>query len=352
MTVVCTKRVIPDPCNPDNLIYAQNVYFSRDRTTKIQCRPGLVMQACALSVIAPDFSWLNMDLPDDTGLLPIVNNTCSIKDCVKEGENVKGVPYNCSIQAVCLQDKENPTAMCDTCNESECAAQNLTCGRVKIPGEGYDRKCVNKTKPCDKDSLKGYNCEICLEGQPAYCSDKNECEENPDICGDGDCINTEGGYECQCKTGPCQREGCEDALCKNKSCYQQTNENFKYAICGDDEALILVEEKGDNAVLECTGPIYMKIDAWFLGQEEVVQASTKSKYEVNRTNLKEETLVTCQLKSRWIGKISRHSVLLQPIKVKSKNKKKSKNNKKSKKNPAVKKKGKSKNKNSKKKRKN
>ena len=288
------------------------------------------------------------------GLLPIVDNSCSIEDCVTEGENVRGIPYDCSIQAVCVPDKENLTATCDTCNESECAAQNLTCGRVKVKGDGYDRRCVNKTQPCDKDALEGYNCEFCLEGEPAYCSDKNECQENPDICGDGECVNTEGGYECKCKTGPCRKEGCVDALCGNKSCYPQKTGNFRPAICGDDQALILVRENGDKAELECTGPLYMRIDAWFLGEEEIVQVSARSKYEVDRTKLKVETLVTCQLKSRWIGKISRHSVLLQPMKVKSKNKKKSKKkkNSKEKSDAKKKKKGKSKNKNPKKNQKN
>lgn len=73
MTVVCTKRAVPDPCNPDYLINAHNVHFRRNRTAHIQCRPGLTMQACALSVIAPDFSWLDMNLPDDSGKSNLIN---------------------------------------------------------------------------------------------------------------------------------------------------------------------------------------------------------------------------------------------------------------------------------------
>ena len=32
-------------------------------------------------------------------------------------------------------------------------------------------------------------------------TDKNECEENPNICGRGRCTNTEGSYRCTCDTG-------------------------------------------------------------------------------------------------------------------------------------------------------
>ena len=207
-------------------------------------------------------------------------------------------------------------------------SQNLTCGRTTVPRDGFQLMCVNKTDTCDTDSVFGFNCEYCVGGKPAYCTDKDECSEQPGLCGDGVCRNTEGGYECQCREGPCREEGCTDALCGAQSCYQQTNNTVTQAVCGDEQARIKVSENGDLAVLYCDGPLYMKVDAWFLGDERLVRARSNTRnQEIDRTKLKEETLVTCQLKSRWIGKIARHSVLIQPLK--SKKIKKSKKTKKS-----------------------
>ncbi len=33
------------------------------------------------------------------------------------------------------------------------------------------------------------------------CVDVDECADDPSVCGDGVCVNTDGGYECQCPTG-------------------------------------------------------------------------------------------------------------------------------------------------------
>lgn len=213
--------------------------------------------------------------------------------------------------------------MCRTCNESDCAAQNLTCTRVHEIQDGYKLECGNKTQPCEP-FLSGYNCELCLDSSPSFCTDRNECEESPELCGDGECVNREGGYECSCKEGPCKEEGCTDALCGNGSCYQRTEGLVKQAECVEEQANIEVTEKGDMAVLECSGPRYMRLDGWFLGEEKVKGGSYNStSYEVDRTKLKTEILVTCQLRSMWIGKIARDSVLIQPkLEVKKKNPKK------------------------------
>ena len=33
------------------------------------------------------------------------------------------------------------------------------------------------------------------------CEDVDECAEDASVCGEGRCLNTEGGYQCQCKDG-------------------------------------------------------------------------------------------------------------------------------------------------------
>ena len=67
MTVVCSPRVIPDPCRLESDMQAHHVHFRRNRTASIQCNPGYIMHACSLTVIAPTMDWLKMELPDDTG---------------------------------------------------------------------------------------------------------------------------------------------------------------------------------------------------------------------------------------------------------------------------------------------
>ena len=67
MMVVCSPRLIPDPCNLETAMQAHHVHFRRSRTASIQCNPGYVMHACALSLIIPDMNSLQMKLHDDTG---------------------------------------------------------------------------------------------------------------------------------------------------------------------------------------------------------------------------------------------------------------------------------------------
>ena len=67
MSVVCTKRFIPDPCKVDDHIPSINIHFNRSTHASIKCNPGFVMTACSLSVIAPTMADLKMELKDDTG---------------------------------------------------------------------------------------------------------------------------------------------------------------------------------------------------------------------------------------------------------------------------------------------
>lgn len=40
-----------------------------------------------------------------------------------------------------------------------------------------------------------------LDSVKAICVDVNECQEMPDICGVGFCINDDGSYHCVCPEG-------------------------------------------------------------------------------------------------------------------------------------------------------
>ena len=43
-----------------------------------------------------------------------------------------------------------------------------------------------------------WHVEVGLEDD---CEDINECEERAGVCGAGRCLNTEGGYQCECDRG-------------------------------------------------------------------------------------------------------------------------------------------------------
>ena len=69
MKVACTPYIVPDPCGFEPYMQAYNPIFSRNTTTSLTCPHGYVMQSCALTVIAPDLSYLKLKLPDDTGIM-------------------------------------------------------------------------------------------------------------------------------------------------------------------------------------------------------------------------------------------------------------------------------------------
>lgn len=206
-----------------------------------------------------------------------------------------------------MPDKRSPAALCEQCDEAECNAQNMTCGRVSK----QQIECVNKK--CEPN-LPGYRCEICLGGKPAYCTDINECEEEPGLCGDGQCTNLDGGYTCTCAQGACSEPQCADTRCGTTSCYQHTEGKFTDVVCGEETAEIVVREMSENMMqLECLAPLYMMLDAWFLGQEKVKRATPNTKtFYIDRTKLKGEVLVTCQLRSTWVRKIARDSIIVTP----------------------------------------
>ena len=43
--------------------------------------------------------------------------------------------------------------------------------------------------------------EFVVNGTRGICVDIDECAENPGICGNGTCVNTEGSYDCDCDPG-------------------------------------------------------------------------------------------------------------------------------------------------------
>lgn len=40
-----------------------------------------------------------------------------------------------------------------------------------------------------------------MDGSSLFFSDIDECKENPNVCGAGECVNTLGSFHCRCEEG-------------------------------------------------------------------------------------------------------------------------------------------------------
>ena len=59
-------------------------------------------------------------------------------------------------------------------------------------------------------------------GMEDECVDVNECAERPGVCANGRCINTEGGYQCECQPGYVSSpDGTECTDNRRGICYQR-----------------------------------------------------------------------------------------------------------------------------------
>lgn len=109
----------------------------------------------------------------------------------------------------CLQNPCGPNAICmNTIGAFTCECPNKYLARGGSPELGCDRAAVDVACQFDYDCTENAacvsgNCQ-CDQGYQINginCIDVNECK-NRNICGSGaKCLNTKGGYECQCKAG-------------------------------------------------------------------------------------------------------------------------------------------------------
>lgn len=97
--------------------------------------------------------------------------------------------------------------------------------------------------------IDDYN-RLCSQLQ--FITEVNECVLRPDICGDGHCIDTKEGYECECYPGFTRKPGgrCEDVdECQLGYCQGGTCHNYPGSFACDCPPGFVVSGEGRY----CTG---------------------------------------------------------------------------------------------------
>ena len=85
---------------------------------------------------------------------------------------------------------------------------------------------ANNCKYACKNLIGTFVC-TCPEGyrKPGLedeCEDVDECRERPGVCGSGRCLNTEGGYQCECEAGySLSEDGRECVDNRREVCYHR-----------------------------------------------------------------------------------------------------------------------------------
>ncbi|XP_043673250.1 fibrillin-2-like isoform X2 [Vespula pensylvanica] len=99
--------------------------------------------------------------------------------------------------------------------------KDCCCG--KNMGKGWGDECFI----CPNTGSEDYN-RLCAQ-QPQQFTVINECALRPEICGNGKCVDTKEGYECECYPGFTKRNGrCEDIdECQLGYCQGGTCRNYE-----------------------------------------------------------------------------------------------------------------------------
>nr|XP_039274602.1 fibrillin-2-like isoform X1 [Styela clava] len=113
----------------------------------------------------------------------------------------------------CFLTRANDTCMDQiegvTCNKKICCA---------TIGQGWGI-------PCEECPARAGNCS--RGRMPPHCEDINECQMIPGLCKDGECVNTDGSFRCECADGyvynnklhKCEDiDECLEGYCENGEC--------------------------------------------------------------------------------------------------------------------------------------
>ena len=82
---------------------------------------------------------------------------------------------------------------------NECL-QDDVCGQVCVSVVCVWSVCAVDTNECLQDNVCGQVCVSVVRVWSVCAVDTNECLQD-DVCGQGQCVNVDGGFECQCADG-------------------------------------------------------------------------------------------------------------------------------------------------------
>jgi len=155
------------------------------------------------------------------------------RECVDVDECITGL-HNCHRYATCTNRKGDFSCQCDQgfageggrfcLDVNECELNTDSCppnSLCKNTHGSYQCDCISpyvksddgqKCGDCRKGRLENCHADaICLtglcvcnngyRGDGKQCKDINECQESPDVCGEGRCSNTKGDFDCTCVNG-------------------------------------------------------------------------------------------------------------------------------------------------------
>ncbi|KAK7092486.1 hypothetical protein V1264_008224 [Littorina saxatilis] len=166
--------------------------------------------------------------PDTNNMVP--KCFCNSGYALNSMDNKTCIDHDECQDSVCTQKCNNTEGgfICSCYNGFQLNSDQRTCN--PCPSLQYGPECAH-TCLCNGRGLDCHSVTgcVCKEGWTgSQCQDDvNECEENPDVCGEGQvCTNNNGSYTCACQVGFAPNK---DGLC------QDTDECSDDIACGQDE---------------------------------------------------------------------------------------------------------------------
>jgi len=145
------------------------------------------------------------------GVCSCSNGEQCAQKCDADGDGVNDdgvVPgfdcHECKPMATCKDTDAGYECSCPI-NSAQDGKSACNDGNQCGPGLTGTLDCAAKGLSCKEEDV-GYNC-VCADDSTykldstGKCVDVDECTETPGICNEGNCLNTDGGFQCKCFAG-------------------------------------------------------------------------------------------------------------------------------------------------------